>query len=145
MKKTLFIITASFLCIILVLYIVLKNTQAKGRDAKKFNLVYEQYTGKEVYGTEIATLINKAVDNNEKYEVEKDKNGFYIDDDKYSVKIEIHITINDTTYQMETIYKHGTDQFVQNFNTIMFKTDNIEYHKETGRISRIVFEQIEEK
>lgn len=144
MKKTLFIITAIFLCIILVLYITLKNIQMQGKYAKNFNLIYEQYIGKNVYGTEIATLINKAVDNNEKFQIEKDENGFYVEDNRYSVKIEIHITINDTTYPMETIYKHGTDQFVQNFNTILFKAKEITYHKETGRIANLLFEQVEE-
>ena len=144
MKKTLFIITISFICIISVLYILLKNIQSNERDAKKYNLIYEQYIGKNIYGTEIATLINKAVDNNEKYSIKKDKNGLYVDDDKYSIKIEIYIKINDMTYPMETIFKHGTEQFVQNFNTILFKTKNVTYHNKTGRIAKINFEQIEE-
>ena len=33
--------------------------------------------------------------------------------------------------------------FVKNFNVILFKCTNIEYHKETGKVSKLIFEQIE--
>ena len=144
MKKALFIIFILFLCIILVLFVLLRNIQAQDREVKKFNLEYEQYINKEIYGTEIATIINKAVNNNEKYEIEKGNDGLYINDNKYAIKIEIYISINDTTYPMETIYNHHTEQFVQNFNSDLFKADEIKYHSETGRIAKIVFKQIDE-
>ena len=144
MKKALIIIFIIFLCIILTLFVALKNLEAQERENSSYNLVYEQYLNKEIYGTEIATLINKAVNNNEKYEVSKDENGFYISDNENSILILIHITINDTIYPMETIYKHDTSSFVQNFNSILFKSDEVEYHKSTGKIAKIVFKQVEE-
>ena len=143
MKKTLLIIFIVFLCIILFLFAILRNVQAQDREVKKFNIEYEQYIDKEIYGTEIATIINKAVNNNEKYEIEKDQDGFYIDDNMYTIKVEIYISVNDTTYQMETIYNHRTEQFVQNFNSELFKAENVEYHGKTGRIAKILFKQIE--
>ena len=145
MKKTLFIILITFFCIMIVLFVALRNAQGLERDTQKFNLEFEQYTNKNIYGTEIATMINKAVNNNEKYRIEKDENGFYIEDDSYSIKIDIYIKINETTYAMETIYKLGTEQFVQNFNSIKFHTTNVEYHNKTGRIAKIVLEQVEEE
>ena len=91
MKKTLFIILIMFFCIMIVLFVALRNAQGLERDTQKFNLEFEQYTNKNIYGTEIATMINKAVNNNEKYRIEKDENGFYIEDDSYSIKIDIYI------------------------------------------------------
>ena len=145
MKKTLFIILIMFFCIMIVLFVALRNAQGLERDTQKFNLEFEQYTNKNIYGTELATMINKAVNNNEKYRIEKDENGFYIEDDSYSIKIYIYIKINETTYAMETIYKLGTEQFVQNFNSIKFHRTNVEYHNKTGRIAKIVLEQVEEE
>ena len=120
MKKTLFIFTTVFLCIIAVLFAMLKNAQIEQQNILKDNLIYEQYLNKPIYGTDIATLINKAVDNNEKNKIEKDENGMYMENDSNSIKIEIYISINNITYSMETIYMHGTEQFVQNFNSILF-------------------------
>ena len=36
------------------------------------------------------------------------------------------------------------EKFVENFNLVYFKCTNIEYHEETGLISKLVFEQIDE-
>lgn len=49
------------------------------------------------------------------------------------------------TYQMEAIYKSEIQNFVKNFNTITFKCISIEYHKQTGLVSKITFEEIAEK
>ena len=52
---------------------------------------------------------------------------------------------NDKHYelQMEQIYNSGTEQFVQYYGNIKFKCSKIEYHKKTGRIKYILFEQQE--
>ena len=40
-------------------------------------------------------------------------------------------------------YKNDITSFVKNFNVILFKCTNIEYHQKTGKISKLTFEQIE--
>lgn len=115
------------------------------QDSKKIvknNLEYEYCINKEIYGAELATIINKAIENNEKFDVKRDNKGFYIDDEQTSIKIEIKITDNNTTYNMETFYMNGIDKFVQNFNIIKFKCQNIGYHNKTKRVSYLYFEQI---
>ena len=47
------------------------------------------------------------------------------------------------TYPMELIYKNNITNFVKNFNVILFKCTNIEYHKTTGKVSKLIFEQVE--
>lgn len=101
-------------------------------------------SGNEIYGTDLATLINKAVDNNEKYKIEKDENGNYIPDDKYSLKITIQMLSNETTYEMERIFEHKVEQFIELFNTSKFKASNVQYHELTGKISQIHFVQTKE-
>ena len=110
---------------------------------QKENKEFEEYKDKEVYGLEVGTMINKAVDKNTKNKIEKDNNGNFIQNDKNSIEIEINITDNETTYKMETIYNAGTEQFVQYYGNIKFKCSKIEYHENTGRIKYMLFEQQE--
>ena len=108
--------------------------------ALEFNSEYEYYNKSNLKGLDITTLINKAIDNNEKYEINKTENNRYIEDDKYSVKIQIKMKSNDKTYDMEQIYILGTEKFITLFGDVTFKCTNIEYHSKTGRISKMVFE-----
>ena len=50
---------------------------------------------------------------------------------------------NETTYKMETIHNVGTEQFVQYYGNIKFKCSKIEYHKNTGKIKYMLFEQLQ--
>lgn len=109
----------------------------------KENSEYEQYKDKELYGINIATLINKAIDKNTRNQIEKDESGIFIQNDSNSIEIEIYMTDNETTYKMETIYNSGIEQFVQYYGKIQFKCSKIEYHKKTKRVKYILFEQLE--
>lgn len=109
---------------------------------KQENATYEEYYEKEIYGADLATVINKAINNNETNSIEKDNKGKYVENNEDSIKIDIHIIDNDTVYDMETFYNNGIDKFVENYNTIKFKCTSIDYHKETGKIKYMLFEQI---
>lgn len=109
---------------------------------KQENAVYEEYYQKEIYGADLATVINKAINSNETNYIEKDNKGAYIENNTNSIKIDIHILDNDTTYNMETFYNNGIDKFVENYNIIQFKCTSIEYHDQTGKIKYMLFEQI---
>ena len=89
MKKSLFLIIGIFLLIFIILILALISIQSKNKLLSKVNREYEYYLNRKIYGTELATLINKAMENNKKMEVEKDKNGFYLDNGKDSIIITI--------------------------------------------------------
>lgn len=112
MKK----IAIFFLILIIIIvgmsYLYL-NYKAQYNTAQKENKHFEDYYQKEVNGTDLATIINKAVDSNENNEIEKDEKGKYIENNTNSIKIEIKITDNDKTYLMETLYSGGMDKFVR--------------------------------
>lgn len=121
-------------------YISYKN---ECNNIQKENADFDKYKNQDVYGLEIASMMNKAIDKNTKNKIEKDDQGNFIQNDKNSVEIEIYMTDNETTYKMETIYNAGTEQFAQYYGNIKFKCSKIEYHKKTGRIKYILFEQQE--
>ena len=110
----------------------------------KDNYYFEQYQDKELNGLDIATLINKAIDQNTKNKIEKDEKGLFIENEENSLQIEIYMLDNETIYKMETIYNGGTDQFVQYYGNIEFKCSKIEYHQKTGRVKYLYLEQIQQ-
>lgn len=119
------------------------NYKANYNEAKKENMQFESYYNQEMYGVELATIINKAIDNNLTNEVEKDNKGKYISNDKNSINIDIKmLDDNGTIYNMEKIYNGGTSKFVQYYNQIKFKCTKIEYHTLTNKIKYMLFEQI---
>lgn len=142
MKKTVALILTIFFAIITILVINLKALQRENMDIKKFNQEYEYYLGKQIYGTELTTLINKSMKNNKDYNIKKDDKGMYINDDRYCIKMELNMITIDKTYQMEQIYNAGMTEFARNFNMITFECTNIEYNS-NGRVSKIVFTQLE--
>lgn len=141
MKKIIIIL----LVFIIVLCILLYNFNSIALDKQKIseeNAEFELYLNKEIYGIDIASLINKAVDKNIKNEIQKDDKDFFIQNDENSIEIEVYLTEGDDIYKMEQIYKQGTEQFVQFFIDAKFKSSKVEYHEKTGRIRYILFEQI---
>lgn len=144
MKKTVIIILILFFIIIAIVAVDIKAKQDDEKAIKQFNIEYEQYLGKQIYGTEVTTVINKAIENNIKNNIAKDDAGMYINDNMYSLKVELNMITVEKTYQMEQFYKAGLTEFVKNFNLIIFECSSIEYHEKTGRISKIVFTQLEE-
>lgn len=148
MKKQLILILVLILIIVIVLAVNITQKQNEKKKLQNYNAEYEQYLDKVIYGTEVATIMNKAIDNNKNVNVQKDEKGYFIDNGQDSILIEV-IMITDeekqetTTYKMETIQQVGMTSFLSNFSLTTFKSSNVEYHKNTGKISKITFEQLE--
>ncbi len=141
MKKiAIFVMTIIIiLCGIFYIYI---NYKANYNSSRKANLQFEKYLNEELYGTDLATVINRAIDNNERNEVEKNNKGIYQNNDKNSINIEIKMLDNDSIYQMETIYNGGMQNFVNYYGNIKFKCVEIKYHSFTNKVKYMLFEQI---
>lgn len=153
MKKTILVIV--FIAIIVITIILVKINEKIGaeKEALAFNEQYEVYLNKDLYGIDVVTVMNQATDHNTKYLVEKDENGMYKQEDKHAIKVELNLIAGVdektgertmVTHQMETIEKKGLDGFITNFNLTMFRCVTIDYQKETGKVNKVVFEQIEE-
>ena len=142
MKKTFFIVSAVIFIIICMVYTFLIDLRAEKQEIEKDNMQYEQYLNQEILGTELATLISKVVDQNERNNIQKDEKGYYINNGETSIKIDLKMTTIDKTYPMEEIYNNKITSFVENFNFVSFECTSIEYHKKTGRISKLVFEEL---
>ena len=94
-----------FLIVILVIvsvigfkYISYKNEY---NIIQKENAEFDEYKDKEVFGLTVGTIINKAVDKNTKNKIEKDDNGNFIQNDKNSIKVEVHMIESDKEYELQ--------------------------------------------
>ncbi len=141
MKK--YIITILILIAIVISSVLYAyNTYKKNvQDLKNYNNEFTKYENTEIAGTEIASILNKAVNNNEQNNVHKDEQGIYIENDENSIKIDIYIKDNDTTYSMEKIYNMGVEKFINSFSLETFKITETQYHNKTGKIKYIKLEQ----
>ena len=106
----------------------------------KSNLEYEMYLNKEITGRELTSVVNKAVNNNEKNKVAKNENKIYEKNVETSISIDILMSDNETTYKMETIYNGGMVTFIQYYGDILFECTKIEYNSK-GKVCYMVFEQ----
>ena len=146
MKKNIIIISL-ILLIVIIICIVGINVNSKTNIAiMQANKQYEDFLNNAIYGTDVVTLINKAINNNESNNVEKNEKGFYINNNQNSIQIDLVMITNEekqetNIYKMEAISKVGIKEFIKNFNTAKFKCTNKQYHTETGKIAHIEISQ----
>lgn len=142
MKKQILTMITIVIIIITIICIKYSLYKTKYNDVLKENAEFEQYTNEEIYGIKLGTLINRCIDRNTKNKVEKDDEGIFIENTENSIKIDIYMQDNEQTYQMETIYNGGIEEFIQYYGDIKFKCSKIEYHESTHKIKYLLFEQI---
>ena len=142
--KKIFTFLGIIVIIIFVIALRYSSYQIQLNSLLEENYEYEQYLDKEVYGIEVATIINKTMDKNTKNEIAKDENGIFIQNDENSIELDVLMNGNEETYKikMETIYTQGTEQFVQFYGNIKFKCTKIEYHEKTQKIKYMLIEQL---
>ena len=140
--KKLAIFFLTIIVIIVGISYMYMNYKANYYINQKENYQFSSYYNKELKGNEIATLINKAYDNNSSNNVAKDKKGKFIENDNNSIKMDIKMLDTDKTYDMETLNSGGMDKFVQYYGQITFKCTKIDYHSSTGKVKYMLIEQI---
>lgn len=134
-------ITAVFIIVAVIGYKVYYNNQISIR-ASQNNKKYESFLNQQVLGIDVISIINTAIDNNEKKLVEKDESGNYIDNNKDSIKVDIKFLELEKVISMEAINKQGIEQFLQNFAKAYFICTETEYHQSTKNIKYMYFEQL---
>ena len=142
MKKYVLIIITIVLAIVAVVAYKIYDYKVTQNEANNNNKSYNSFYGQEVLGTDVATLINKAIDSNEKNSVAIAEDGTYIDNGTNSINIDIKFKDLDKPISMERIDELDSIKFVQNFGGFSFKCTKIEYHEKTGNVKYMYFEQV---
>lgn len=115
MKKIIFSILTTVIIILVVVAIKISDTNAGKITVRKFNNEFESFKEKQIYGADVLTIINKAIENNTEHDIQKDEKGMYKEDDTYSVKVDIILlstdkdgNINEVKHPMESLQKART-------------------------------------
>ena len=149
MKKVILSILLLLLIIIIIVVVKISDKGIVQTATKQFNARFEAYKDKTIYGADILSIINKAIDNNRIQNIPKDEEGNYIENDTSSIKVDITLLSTDednnvieVTYPMERLQQVGLEGFIQNFSLVEFKCTEIEYNKQK-RVSKIKVKQLE--
>ena len=134
MTKIFITIIAVTLVIVGIVAMFMLNNKIVTNDVLQFNRQYEIFNNNNLDGGEVATLINKIINNNN-----MDKEN---ETDDILMEIRIIDEGYDLTVSMEDIYKLGTAKFVELYGAYEFKCTSIEYDKITKRVNKISFENI---
>ena len=132
MKKTIITLFTIIFIVVTIVFVNYNSYMFEYKNILKENKEFEQYKANEIYGIELATIINKVIDKNT-----KNKN-----DEENSIQIEIYMVDNEQTYKMESFYNAGMENFIRYYGDIKFKCSKIEYNKNTKRVKYLLFEQI---
>jgi len=141
MKKIILVIVSIIIIILAIFFNWYYNVSKEKRLIKNYNAEYEIYTNDNITGVDITTLINKAIDNNEKYSVLKNDKNTYIEDENNSMKIYVKVVADGEFYPMEAYTEAGINKFIKAYGGALFKCTSIEYHS-NGKISKMNFEII---
>ena len=141
MKKTIILIISVVIIILSIFYSKYLDYNLEQKQIKQNNLEYETYLDKQIYGTELTSIINRAIHNNEVNAVEKDEQGIYIKNDTNSVSIDVKMIDDNKTYKMEMFYNGGMNTFIDYYDFIYFKCTKIDYNS-AGKVSYMLFEQV---
>lgn len=121
-------------------YFDTENSKELAEQLKIFNDQYEVYNRKLLRGADVVSVINKVLDNNQKYgPSEYDEPEFLM-----QVELEIKETVGNlqegNTYSLEDYItmRQNTGNFTD-FKRKVFDCKEIRYHRETGRVNYICF------
>lgn len=142
MKRKILVILGIFIIILLFTVYLLYNYRKDVIQMQSFNRQYEVYYEKTILGTDLATVLNKAMDCNNKNDIPKDsKDKYYIETDK-SLLIEIKFSEKEEPVKMEDILSKEVETFISFYGAASFKCTKIEYHESNKQVKSLFFEQI---
>ena len=122
------------------------DTQKNIQQIAAFNAQYTSYQKRALYGADVASVINKIIDNNKEH----------VDNPDYQINWEFKLTekleLDNTTILPAGTYDQSkysayvammnNASYFKEFKSLYFKCTSVEYSNKTGRVNKIVFEQI---
>ena len=141
MKRIIMFIGTILVVILIIFSYNYIQYQTNQRTVLKYNQAFLQFNKNNIYGTDITSVINKAVNTNEQNKIQKDDSGEYISNEENSIKIYIAFEEEGTIYPMEKVYKKSMQEFTKLFGGVKFNCVNVKYHK-NGKVSEMYFQAI---
>ena len=131
MKRAVIIVSVVIVAISVFAFYKIQADQ-KMQDLKKEQSEYN-YLDKTITGSELATLMNKALNKNYKNGVEQGE--------EKAVEIEVKFLDSDKIFKMEALNKAGLQKFVELYSTQSFKCTSQKADNQ-GIINSLFFEEL---
>ena len=146
MKNKILLILVIFIVVLCVATYLVYNYRVNIAESQAINNEYKSYYNKPIIGTDLASVINKTMDNNEKNNIPKDNSGYFIENDTNSIKVFVELIYQDdyTTLDADQIFSKGIENFVRVYSTANFKCTKISYHKKTSNVETVTFTEVDE-
>ena len=147
MKKILILVIILTIAIICITYVWYGNLKKNKQEVEKINNEFLVYKDRQIQINTLNTLMNKAIQYNIDNKVQQDEKNAFIENDTNSIKIYIDLSIEQITVPMERLLlnqssSNRAEKVEFAFNDSLFETVEIQYHKKTKQVSKIVFKEI---
>lgn len=146
MKKTFILIIVAVVVITTIIFSKYVEYSNQKTEIKKINKEFLAYQNSSVQINTVVSLMNKAISQNKKNNIEQDANKLFKENNTNSIKIYLETTSSDgkTKVQipMEDLIlgeKAGAEKVEYAFSDLLFNITDVEYHEKTGQVSKIVF------
>lgn len=142
MRKTLYMILIPvivIICIVSAKYVEYAKNKAEIRNLNKEFIAYEN---KNLQINTVVTLMNKAIQKNIENKIIQNENKYFQDNDTNSIKIYLEIKSRDSVIPMEELIlgeKAGIEKVEFAFSDLLFEITDVEFHKKTGQVKKIIF------
>lgn len=145
MKKILILIIVISITLVSIVFVKYADYSRKKTKIKSINNEYLAYQNSDIKINTIVSLMNKAIEQNKKNNIEQDENDEFKENDTDSIKIYLKTESNNETVKipMERLIlneKAGVEKVEYAFSDLIFKAVDIEYHSKTGQIKSVTFE-----
>lgn len=130
-----YVITLMSLTLVAIGFIVvlMVNVKIGDNEVKIFNAQFESYNKNRLSGSEIYSVINKAINNNQKEDVETHK---------VNINLRIIDYQEEVTVNMDKLNELGMDRFYEYYGGYEFRCTSIEYNRDTKLVEELNFENI---
>ncbi len=141
MKKYIILLIIVIIAVCSISYLYLNYVNG-ANNVQASNKEYTSLYNESINGATLATNINKIIDKNTKNNVQKDENGYFIDNGTNSIIVQIKFKDSDNIFRIEQIYNNGISKFINLYSNLNFKCTNIKYHSKTNLVSYMYFEEV---
>lgn len=146
MKKAIILILIVVIVIVSIVFANYVEFSKKKTEIEILNKEFLAYENSNVQINTIITLMNKAIEKNKENEIPQDENRIFQENDTNSIKLYLELKSSNAVIPMEELMlneKAGMQKVGLAFSDLLFNITDIEYHKNTGQIKKVVFTAIE--
>jgi len=127
MKRNIILLLTILLVLTIIVAVQAQRYYTENQKIQQQAQTYEAYKDTIIFGTDVATIINKIADENAH--------------NTNQIEVKLQFLESDQIYSMEPIIKQGIENFVQYYGARPFQCTNIDY--EGKRITTLWIEEVD--